>query len=99
MNTPQLPPIDHNNGGIYAVIDTKAEAIIGFLMICKHEAQAIRNFCDVADDPKGMINRHPDDYDLYRLGWLTTDNQLIGEHQLILTGATYNSTRKQQETN
>lgn len=92
-----LPDIEHNNGGIYAILDTKAQAIIGFLMICRHEAQAIRNFCDVADDPQSMIHRHPQDYELVRLGWLTTDNLIIAQFDLILAGNTYQATQKPNE--
>lgn len=90
--------IEHNNGGIYAIIDSKAEAVIGPLMIARHEAQAVRNFCDVADDQKGWIYKHPEDYDLYRLGWLTTENQLIAEHQLILSGSSYRATKPDNQT-
>lgn len=92
------PLLQHNNGGVYAIIDTKAEAVIGFLMICKHPAQAVRNFCDVADDQKSMINRHPEDYELVRLGWLTLENHVIPEHALILSGSSYAASKLKTET-
>lgn len=87
-------PLEHHNGALYVIIDSKAEAVIGFPMLCKHEAQAVRNFCDVADDPKSMLNRHPEDYSLFRLGWLTTKNTLVADHNLILSGSSYAATKK-----
>lgn len=81
---------------IYAILDTKANAIIGGLQLHKHPSAAIRTFGDIAADPKSMIARHPEDYELIELGTLHEDAsvakgfnhciQALPEHEVIITG-------------
>lgn len=83
--------------GIYAIFDTKAQAIIGGLHIHKHEAAAIRFFGDVAAAEQTMINKHPQDYDLIRLGWISEHNVIVAEAEqtTIITGATMKEVQQQ----
>jgi len=81
---------------IYAILDTKAGSIIGGLQLHRHPAAAIRVFGDIAADPKSMIAKHPEDYELIELGTLRDDHTIaktfnhtidaLDEHQVIITG-------------
>lgn len=52
---------------IYAIYDEKAQAYNNpFVM--NHDGQAARAFEDEAAQPDSMINKHPEDYRLYRIG-------------------------------
>lgn len=78
----------HNNGGIYAIYDNKAEEFAGNfnkLHVFRHVAAAIRFFSDMASDQKG-IGLHVEDFDLYQLGFITLDNTILPEKNLIITG-------------
>lgn len=76
-----------NNGFIYAIIDKQTKAISGGLMIYRHDAPAIRTFSDLLADPRAeIIHRHPEDFELYRLGFITIDNTISAESTLVLTG-------------
>lgn len=57
---------------IYAIFDTVAQMIVGQLLLCKADAQAVRAFADAVNDkaPQNMIHSHPDDYQLLCLGTL-----------------------------
>lgn len=73
--------------GIYAILDLLSESYAGTVLhIFKHEAAAVRFYNDVAGTPDTMINKHPEDFDLYRLGYIDENNLLVAEHQLIFTG-------------
>jgi len=75
--------------GIYAVLDLIAGQIIGGLWLHRHEAAAIRMFSDVAGDPQSFIAKHPADFNLVRLGYLSEDHELVPEFTTVLTGATW----------
>lgn len=95
--------------GIYAVLDLKAEEIHGgtHLFLFGHDAAAVRMFTDVLADERSMLSRHPEDYNLVRIGDVITrldqgsDLQLGAIQQLrietILSGAQWAAIRKQQE--
>lgn len=69
-------PVQPNNGIIYAIVDLKADAIIGGLQLHRADAAAIRAFGDIASNPETIVSKHPEDYELRRLGWLTLENEI-----------------------
>lgn len=73
---------------IYAIIDKKADAIIGGLQLHKHEAAAVRVFVDIASDPNTMVARHPEDFDLIAIGALMEDHTIVATARplVIVTG-------------
>lgn len=74
--------------GIYAVRDTVADLIIGGLQIHRAEASAIRTFGDAATMQGSVVQMHPADFELVRLGWLLEDNQTLEpDFAVVLTGA------------
>lgn len=79
--------MEHNNGGIYAILDIVADAIVGILTIHRHDASAIRFFGDVAADSKSNVAQHPRDFNLIRLGYLSTDHRVVPAFDTIITGA------------
>lgn len=88
----------HNNGAVYAIIDNKADMIVStVLTIHKHPAAAMRFFDDIARSPQSDIAKHPADYDLVQLGYLTEDNQIVAEHDVILTGKQWLSMQQPTE--
>lgn len=63
-----------NMNRIYAIYDTVAQMIVGQLLVCRHHAQAIRHFDDIARAREpNVINQHPADYDLICLGDILED--------------------------
>lgn len=77
-----------NNGIIYAVVDTRADDIHGGLILQKNDAAAIRLFGDIASNPQTVVHRHPDDFELRRLGYIDTANDIQTEGvAVIITGA------------
>lgn len=62
--------------GIYAILDVKADMLVGGLHLHKAEAAAIRMFSDIAGTPDTTVGRHPDDYELLFLGSIGEDNQI-----------------------
>lgn len=74
---------------VYAIYDTKAEAIIGGLHLFRNDTAAIRFFSDLANADKTIINTHTEDFDLQALGDLTEDNILesYAKPKLVLSGA------------
>lgn len=89
-----------NNGIIYAVIDTKADAIVGGLQLHRADAAAIRAFGDIASDPQTIIARHPEDFELRRLGFIDINNEIVTpstESDTIITGAQWKAAQQPQE--
>lgn len=78
--------MEHNNGGLYAIIDNLSGNIIGPISLFKAAAVAIRMFGDVAAAKDTIIGQHPADFDLYQLGFLDLDNNLVPAKELVLTG-------------
>lgn len=84
---------------IYAIIDTKADALIGGLQLHAHEAAAVRTFGDVAADPQTMLARHPDDFELVCLGKLNDDHTITAmeQHLVIITGAAWKAAQSRED--
>lgn len=76
----------HARRGIYGILDKLAQEIIGGLQLHYHEAPAIRAFDDIGRMPDSMIGRHPQDFDLIRLGWLTLESTIEPEYKVVLSG-------------
>lgn len=74
--------------GVYAIIDRKAEILIGGLQLHRHPAAAIRQFSDIGLTPDTMVNRHPEDFDLLHLGDITDKNTIeaLPEYNVVITG-------------
>lgn len=75
--------------GIYAINDTVAGQLVGGLYAHKHEAAAVRFFCDVAAGKESLVGKHPQDFDLIRLGFITHHNELAPDYALVLKGETW----------
>lgn len=60
---------------MYAVRDKVAEIFMPAFS-CENHSKAIQGFSDAANDPKGVIIKHPSEYELYFMG---TYNQRTGE--------------------
>lgn len=88
--------------GIYAIYDNKAADIVSLLQVHSHEAVAIRTFTDIALQENSQIQRHPEDFDLIRLGFLLTDansgTAITPGYQMVLTGKTLIATLMSQNT-
>lgn len=88
--------------GIYAIYDRQARAVVGGLQMHRHDAAAIRTFGDVASQKGSMVQMHPEDYDLIRLGHLDDDAEpaVIQAHQVpevVITGAAWLHAQKSWE--
>lgn len=81
--------------GIYAIIDKKTEDLIGGLQLHKHPASAIRTFTDIGLDKQTLLNRHPEDFDLVKLGELTDQNQIQPDYNVIITGSAWAASQAQ----
>lgn len=79
--------------GIYALRDKLAETILGGLHLHNHDASAVRFFTDVASTPDTQVNRHANDFELVRLGYLIQDENaapsIAEAYNVILDGATW----------
>lgn len=60
---------------IYAIVDLKAHDLAGEIFTQTHDQIAIRQFADAVANEKSILNRHPRDFALFRLG--TIDEQGI----------------------
>lgn len=78
-----------HNATIYAIRDNVAEQIIGTLIMLKHEAAAVRSFGDIASMPESIVGKHPADFDLVQLGYITHTHQLEPDYRLVITGAAW----------
>lgn len=85
---------------IYAIYDTIAQSLVGGLLLFKSAPPAIRYFADLASDPKTMIHRHVEHYDLIDLGTLTDDTELRlhgREREIVITGKAWLAAQQNAE--
>lgn len=64
----------------WIIVSIKDRAIEAFqpASVFRHEAQAIRSFTDAMQNPNNTdINKHPADFDLYRLGYFDDSTGII----------------------
>lgn len=86
------------NSGIYAILDTVAKQIQGGLYLYKHDASAIRFFSDVATMKDSIVGKHPQDFDLIRLGYLTHSNEVETEYRMVLKGSAWVATQTEHNS-
>lgn len=80
-----------------AIIDNKADEIVGkYIYIHKHMATAVRQFQDAADDKGSMLNKHTEDFDLWKLGELNEDNSINAAPELIMKGTVLKAAMEKQ---
>lgn len=84
--------------GLYAVLDLVALAIVGGITLHRHEAAATRWFTDGLNTPDTMLNQHPEDYNLIRLGFLTDKHELVPNSSVIATGTQWLNQQKTTKT-
>lgn len=79
---------------IYSIRDRVANDLVGnamYILFCfRTDAQAVRYFSDAVLDEKSILNKHPNDYELIKLGELLDTNQSLdgfSEPQIIITGS------------
>lgn len=86
--------------GIYAVLDLAADDLVGqmqALTVHKHEAAAVRFFTDIAATQGSIVNKHPEDFVLKRLGFLDENNDLVPNEAIILSGTAWAATQQPRE--
>lgn len=63
---------------LFTIYDNKA-AIYNTPFSQNNNAEAMRTFADMANDEKTTISKHPDDYDLYKIGeWNSNNGEVVG---------------------
>lgn len=82
---------------IYAILDTVSEQIAGGLYLHKHEAAAVRFYADVASRPDTLVAKHPQDFNLVQLGYITHENTIIPEYKTVLLGSTWIASQAKKE--
>lgn len=89
---------------VYAIRDRVADALAGneqfALFIFRTDQQAIRYFADSVATEKTILNQHPTDFELIKLGELNDNGRLTvnGTHPvIILTGEALMAARNPDE--
>lgn len=100
--TPKTTGTDMDNSkyqaGVYAIKDTVANILTGGLYAHKHEAAAVRFFCDVASMKDSLVGKHPQDFDLLRLGYITHNDEIVPDLTTVLKGSTFAAATTENET-
>lgn len=71
---------------LYAIIDSVTDTLIGGIQVHLNDQSAIRTLYDIAMGDT-MVNKHPLDFDLWRLGALGQDHRINANLVRITTGA------------
>lgn len=76
---------------IYAINDRIANELVGlrmYILMCfRTDAEAARYFADAVNDTTSILNKHPQDYELLKLGHLDANDELTKtDRTLIITG-------------
>ena len=66
--------------GIYSVRDT-ATGTYNAPFIAQTNAQAMRQFGDLAQEQNTNVNKHPDDFELFLVGTWDDDTSLLDNHE------------------
>lgn len=61
---------------VYSIYDEKACAF-NVPFFCVSDGVAVRNFTDLALDPRSMVHTHPEDFSLYCIGSFVDDTALL----------------------
>lgn len=84
---------------LYAIYDRKADDFVGsFLPIHSGDAVAIRAFSDAIAADGSMFARHPEDFDLYRLGQFE-GVAFMGSAELLITASQVVAAQAAQSAN
>lgn len=86
------------NLAVYGILDNVTNEFIGNLILMRHDAAAIRLYGDAAEAQNSQIAKRPHDYDLVKLGYLTEDNHIIDNYQVVLTGTQWAASQRPQLT-
>lgn len=78
-------PVQHKS--LYAIIDNVTGQIAGGIQLHLNDQSAVRTLVDVACEANTSVNKHPLDFDLWRLGHLTEYNRIMPEMIKITSGA------------
>lgn len=73
---------------LYAIVDHKAEDILGPIIIARANAVAVRIFTDLVKSDQNDVGQHPEDFTLVQLGTLNADLTITPENRDIITGNT-----------
>lgn len=83
---------------LYAVRDVQADDIGGQVIVAKADAVAVRTFVDAlsSQDPRSMMAKYPDDYELLELGAIQDDGRIeaLESPRSVLTGTQWRQTRE-----
>lgn len=83
---------------LYVIVDKLADQIVGDLVTpLKADVQAVRMFTDVLERAGNPIAKHPNDYDLVRLGFIDEDNNLCPDYAVVMTGAAWLALQQPKE--
>jgi hypothetical protein len=61
---------------LYAIRDSKMNAFLS-LVSMRTDDEAKRSLSIIVNDPESLLHRHPNDYELYRLGTLDDESGAI----------------------
>lgn len=77
--------------GVFCIRDLKAGAVVSGLMLCRHDAVAVRAFVDVLGNPETIVSKHPEDFDLVLVGTFDEEScELVGSPvTVVLTGGAW----------
>lgn len=79
---PDMPAVR----GLYAIVDSVTDQIIGGIQIHLNTQSAVRTIIDILRQPNSTLANHPLDFDLYRLGTLDNAHRVHPNWELILAG-------------
>lgn len=80
------PGFANREKGLYAIIDTITNTIVGGIQLHMNTASAIRTLADIATADTN-VNKHPLDFQLRLLGTITEDHHISPElGDIILVG-------------
>lgn len=74
---------------IYAIYDIVAQEMLAQVQLMKHDAVAIRFYQDVAQSKGSIVNQHPADFDLIRLGDIDEQGLINPHREIVMTGAAW----------
>lgn len=81
---------------IFSIYDVKAQ-VYNTPFFYPHTGQAVRSLTDLVHDEKSTINRHPQDYTLYKLGEIESESGKIvakNEPEFICTAVECKENKK-----
>lgn len=74
---------------IYAIKDVKAAIYLTPFITERNQVIPLRQFEELTNDPKSIINRHPEDFELHNLGLVNIETGEItpNNHPLLVATA------------